>query len=465
MRQLFVLMAVTLVMAAVSTVNVLGAERPNIVFFLVDDLGWADVGCNGSTFHETPNIDKLAASGLRFTDAYTAASICSPTRASLMTGKHPVRVNITDWIPGMKKKGAALQTPEDQHQLDLDEVTLAEALKPAGYRTFFAGKWHLGGPEFGPDKQGFDVYFDPHKNPSKGSPSRGGKGRPHDTKGLTNEALNFMDETAGEKPFFVYLSYYDVHTPIVPEESHLAGYRQKASKLSAAEPIKEHDGVSRPQQDSPEYASMVSAVDDSVGRVLSRLKTLGVENETIVVFFSDNGGLCTKSKPGPTSNLPLRAGKGWLYEGGIRVPLLIRAPGVTSPGTTCSNAVVSMDLYPTLLDLTGLPLLPEQHADGVSLVSQLKEPEQRIDRLLYWHYPHYHGSTWAPGAAIRDGNWKLIEFYEDDSVELYNFTYDRGEQRNLIKQYKADGDRLRARLHAWQKAMGAKLPTRTQKKN
>lgn len=439
------------------------SDFPNVVFLLVDDLGWADVGCNGSSLHRTPHIDALADTGIRFTNAYAAASICSPTRASLMTGKHPVRVNITDWIPGQRRDNVKLETPEDQHFLGLEETTIAEAFGEGGYRTFFAGKWHLGGDAYAPDKQGFDVYFDPHQNPAVGSPRRSNAdvdlGRPHATRELTDAAIEFLGDSTATSPAFVYLSYFDVHTPIIPQQEMLPYYQQRVADLPEKEPIPEHYGVSRPQQDNPEYATMVETVDRSVGRMLASLAELGLADNTIMVFFSDNGGLCTKRNVGPTSNLPLRSGKGWLYEGGIRVPCIIKLPGSERAGTTIDTPIVSMDFYPTLLSLAGLPARPQQTVDGVDLAPLLKQSEAPLRETLYWHYPHYHGSEWRPGAAIRHNDWKLIEFYETGNVELYNLADDPGEQNDLSKQQPERTRTVQSLLHDWQMQIGAKLPT------
>lgn len=450
--------------------------RPNVVFFLVDDLGWADLGCYGSTLHETPHIDKLAASGLRFTDAYTAASICSPTRAAIMSGKHPVRVNITDWIPGGGGgRNAKLNTPEDIHQLPLEEITIGEAFQEAGYATFYTGKWHLGGRGFGPGQQGFETYDDPHQDSSKGSPGQGKtKRRRHGTLEITEETIKFIksrtpDPSAAHSslansraPFFAYVSYYDVHTPIIPVRDRLAHYQDKVARLGPAPmPIVEHDGRSRPRQDNAEYATMVEAVDESVGAILGTLNELKIADHTIVVFYSDNGGLCTKGgSPGPTCNLPLRASKGWLYEGGIRVPLIIRAPGQQLSRPTTPYPVTSMDLYPTLLALAGLPAKPEQHVDGEDFSPVVQGAMvKRSPRQLYWHYPHYHGSSWTPGAAIRDGHWKLVEFYHYGGHELYNLSQDPGELQDLAKSHPETASRLLKKLHAWQQDLDAQMPT------
>ncbi|MFW6114425.1 MAG: sulfatase, partial [bacterium] len=406
------------------------ASQPNFVFFLVDDLGWADLGVQGSTFYETPHIDSLAASGMRFTRAYAAASICSPTRASIMTGRHPVRVDITDWIPGRRApKDAKFLHVNDADKLALSQVTIAEALKESGYQTFFAGKWHLGSEGYLPTDQGFDInigghhrgsppggYYAPWNNPYLEAKEPG----EYLTERLTEESISFMQKRDRSQPFFLYLSYYNVHTPIQPYKKRIDTFQEKAEGLEpqSVPPGEEHEGLSRMRQDNPAYASMVAAVDDSVGAILESLNELGIDDNTVVFFFSDNGGLCTKRRPGPTCNLPLRAGKGWLYEGGIREPMIVRAPDVTRPGSVCDAPVVSMDFFPTILELAGKESRPELHADGTSLVPLLRGQKANEPRKLVWHYPHYHGSTWAPGAAIRHGKWKLIEFYEYDEVEL-----------------------------------------------
>ncbi|MDX1965964.1 MAG: sulfatase [Planctomycetaceae bacterium] len=448
--------------------------RRNFVFFLVDDLGWADVGCNGSTFYETPHIDALAASGMRFTQGYAACPVCSPTRASILTGRHPVRVDITDWIPGQqaaKEANPRFQQVNDRDNLALEEVTIAEALKQEGYQTFFAGKWHLGDAGHLPTDQGFDIniggfnagsppggYYGPWKNPYLKQNFDG----EYLTERLTSESINFLKTRQPEQPFLLYQAFYNVHTPIQPYKKRLPHFAEKAASQFGATkspPLAEHQGKSRTRQDNAEYASMIAAVDDSVGAILQTLKELQIDDETVVVFFSDNGGLCTLKNVGPTLNLPLRSGKGWLYEGGIREPLIIRAPGVTKPGSVCEQPVLSTDFFPTILQLAGLALQPELHADGVSLLPLLRG-EPTIDHPpLYWHYPHYHGSTWTPGAAIRDGDWKLIEFYEYGEVELYNLTDDVGEQHDLSQSKPQKTAELRSKLKDWQTRMHAKMPT------
>ena len=463
-----------------TTTTARGSDQPNFLFFLVDDLGWADVGCNGSTFYQTPHIDSLATSGARFTDGYAAASICSPTRASILTGRHPVRVNITDWIPGMSKTGK-FEKVEDRDNLALSEVTIAETLRDAGYQTFFAGKWHLGEVGHFPEDQGFNINIGGHE---RGSPP-GGYYAPwrnpklvakHDgeylTERLTEETISFINsQRTQDPPFFAYLSYYNVHTPIQPYKKRVGEYEKKLKSLKGETPIiEERNARSRGRQDNAELASMVAAVDDSVGRILAKLDEWQLSDNTVVIFFSDNGGLCTrpanskkngKGAAGPGCNLPLRAGKGWLYEGGIREAAIVRAPG-KAQGIVCNTPMVSTDFYPTILELAGLPLQPELHVDGRSLVPFLDtEPKEQAERELYWHYPHYHGSGWTPGGAIRKGDWKLIEFWEYDDVELYDLSNDIGEQNDLSTQHPEKVIELQLALNNWRTSIGAVMPART----
>ncbi|MEW4455738.1 sulfatase [Bremerella sp. JC817] len=445
-------------------------KRPNFVFFLVDDLGWADLSCYGSTFNESPNIDALAKSGMKFNQAYTACPVCSPTRASIVTGRHPVRVDVTDWIPGNGTIGKFLHV-DDRDNLALEEVTMAEALKEEGYQTFFAGKWHLGEKGHWPNDQGFETnigghhagsppggYYAPWKNPVLEARREG----EYLTERLTEESIHFLEARDQAKPFLLYLCYYNVHTPITPYKKRIEHFEEKAEATFEGETptLKEHEGNSRARQDNAAYASMIAAVDQSVGEIVAKLDELKLDENTVVCFFSDNGGLCTLGgkRVGPTSNLPLRSGKGWLYEGGVRSPMIVKAPGVTQPGTESEAPVVSMDFFPTFLELAGLPLQPNVHNDGESLVGLLKGEKQAEDRTLYWHYPHYHGSAWKPGASIRDGDWKLIEFYEYDTVELYDLSKDPNEQHDLSALMPEKTTQLREKLRTWQKEMNAKMP-------
>lgn len=443
------------------------AEKPNFVFLLVDDLGWMGLGCYGSDFHETPNIDTLAASGVRFTDAYAASPVCSPTRAAIMTGRYPSRVDITDWIPGLVAKQPKLSTPEDRDNLALKETTIAEALKEKGYQTFYAGKWHLGNEGHFPEDQGFDInkgghdkgsppggYYAPFKNPRL-------EDKPDDhylTDRLTDESIAFLDQRDESQPFFIYLAYYTVHTPIQGYDQYDDYFEAKARSLTGnTTPIVEHDGLTHPRQDNAKLAAMTKSLDLSVGRLLKALESRGLDENTVVVFTSDNGGLTTKAAPGPASVLPLRAGKGWCYEGGIRVPLIIRAPGVSQPGHISKELAISMDFFPTILELAGLSKMPRAHQDGISLVKAIQGGKLNRD-TLYWHYPHYHGSTWTPGAAIRSGDWKAIQFYHHEKAELYNLNSDLGETNDLSQSRPEKLQELLVKLEKLQKQSKAKLP-------
>jgi len=456
------------ILSLLASLSLIAKKKTNFVFFLVDDMGMMDLGTYGSTFHETPNIDKLAKTGMKFNYGYAACPVCSPTRASIMTGRHPVRVDITDWIPGSSNnKKNKLLHPQDRDNLALKEVTIAEELKSHGYQTFFAGKWHLGNEGHWPTDQGFDFnigghhrgsppggYYSPWNNPVLKS----NKKDEYLTERLTEESTRFLEKRDTDKPFLLYLSYYNIHTPIQAYRKHIDHYQKKAEKFSGNTPtVQEHSGQTRMRQDNPALASMVSAVDDSVGTLLAKLDELNLSDNTVIIFFSDNGGLSTKPKMGPGSNSPLRAGKGWLYEGGVREPTIIRAPGVTKAGSISNQPIISMDFFPTILKLAGLPLRPKLHADGRSLLPELAGNKGEA-RPLYWHYPHYHGSTWTPGASIRDGDWKLIKFYDYEKIELYNLKNDPSESKDLLGQKPKIAKDLENKLIVWQKRMKAKLP-------
>ncbi len=452
-------------------------RRPNFVFFLVDDLGWKDVGCYGSTFYDTPNIDRLARQGMRFTQAYAASPVCSPTRASIMTGKNPARLHITDWI-GAKRHKKALLSADYVHQLPLEEVTIAEALKEAGYTTGFFGKWHLGKRPYFPENQGFDVnvggceighpgsYFCPYRREKE--PYFQVPGLEDCTEGeyltdrLTDEALRFI-EANRQQPFFVYLAHYAVHVPLQAKDPDVEHYKAKLAQVppaSGPDFERERDAYTKLKQDNPTYAAMIHSVDQSLGRVLDKLEELNLAENTVVIFMSDNGGLSTLLwKWGATANVPLRAGKGWLYEGGIREPMIIKWPGVTHPGSVCQEPVMSTDFYPTILQMAGLPLRPEQHRDGLSLVPLLRGERQHLDReALHWHYPHYHGSGSIPSSAIRVGDWKLIEFYQEHKVELYNLKKDLSERHDLAPEMPDKAEVLRQKLHQWLRSVDAWMP-------
>ncbi|UCF43700.1 MAG: sulfatase-like hydrolase/transferase [Planctomycetota bacterium] len=440
-------------------------KKLNFVFILIDDMGWTDPGCYGSTFYETPNIDKLAAEGMRFTNAYAASPVCSPTRASIMTGKYPARLGITQWI------GAPDKPVKYVHNMPTEEPTIAEALRQAGYTTAFIGKWHLGNKPYYPEHQGFDINIAGNR-----------KGHPHDgyfspynlenlddgpkgeylTDRLTDECLEFLDENS-DKPFLLYLSYYAVHTPMQAKKDLIDKYTSKAEKLPPSDGphyLAEGDNIMTNQvQDHPVYAAMVQSTDESIGRLMNKLEALGLAGNTAVIFMSDNGGLSTrKSKNIPTSNLPLRAGKGWLYEGGIRVPMTIKWPGRVKPPSVCNEPVTSTDFYPTMLQMANLPLRPNQHIDGLSLVPLLTGTGKFDRDAIYWHYPHYHGSGSRPGGAVRAGNYKLIEFYEDNRVELYNLKNDISEKRNLAEKMPQKTAQLKKMLRSWRESVRARMP-------
>ncbi|WP_417382435.1 sulfatase [Gimesia sp.] len=448
----------------------------NFVFILVDDLGYMDVGCNNpQTFYETPHINALAKTGIRFTNGYAANPVCSPTRYSIMTGKYPTRVDATNFFSG-KRAGKYLPAPLND-RMPLSETTIAEALKEQGYSTFFAGKWHLGPTEeFWPEKQGFDInrggwhrggpygggkYFSPYGNPRLTDGPQG----EHLPDRLASETAQFINEHR-EDPFFAYLAFYSVHTPLMGPSPLVTKYKEKAKRLRLTGqhdfadeeqvfPVDEKRRV-RIRQNHAVYAAMVESMDQAVGKVLRQLEESGVAENTVVMLTSDNGGLST-SEGSPTSNMPLRGGKGWLYEGGIREVFLIRWPGGTAPGSVCDEPVISTDFYPTILDLAGLPLKPEQHLDGVSLKGLLQEEESLKRDALYWHYPHYSNQGGIPGGAIRMGDWKLIERFEDGQVHLYHLKEDLGEKQDLAAKYPERVTAMRKQLHKWYQETDAKF--------
>lgn len=452
----------------------LAAAPPNIVFFLVDDLGQRDVGCYGSTFYETPNIDRLAGDGARFTAAYAACPVCSPTRASILTGQWPQRTGVTDFIgapmiPSQWKRNTPSLPAPCTDRLPLSSVTLAESLKAAGYATFFAGKWHLGPEGHWPEDQGFEInkggvelggpytgnrYFSPYKNPRLPD----GPDGEHLPDRLATETAKFI-EANKNRPFFAYFSFYSVHTPLMARKDLLAKYQAKRQRLGLTTQWgREEPREVRLSQDHAVYAAMVEAMDQAVGKVLAKLDELGLRDQTLVIFTSDNGGLST-SEGWPTSNLPLRGGKGWLYEGGIREPLIVRWPGKVKPATTVATPVSSPDFFPTLLAAAGTLPAAGQRLDGVSLLPTLAG-SPGPDRPLFWHYPHYGNQGGAPAAAVRLGDWKLIEWLEDGRVELFQLANDPGEATNLAAAEPERCAQLRRRLHDWQRQVGAVMPAK-----
>ena len=431
---------------------------PNIIFILADDLGYMDIGANNpNTFYETPNIDGLAKRGMRFTQGYAACCVCSPTRASIMTGKYPPRVHVTDFIGG-HRTGKLLPAPNQDH-LALEEVTIAERLRDAGYTNFFAGKWHLGRGAFSPNAQGFGPglagtgqFFYPPGN----IPQPNNRDDPKTTDYIADEAVKFIEANRG-KPFFAYLPFQAVHVPLMTRQNLVEKYKRKAQSAPPDSWGTEGEQKVRLVQNHAVYAAMLEQMDSAIGRVLDALSRNGIAERTILVFMSDNGGLAA-AEGHPTSNLPLRGGKGWPYEGGVREPFIISAPGVTKPGSVCDTPAISMDFYPTLLQLAGLALMPEQHRDGVSLVPLLKGGKLPR-RELFWHYPHYGNQGGSPCGAIRDGDWKLIEWFEDGRLELYNLRDDLSEAKNIAAKNPEKVKQLHARLIAWRKDVNAAMPT------
>lgn len=458
--------------AASPTAATPAKRPPNIVFFLADDLGRQDLGSYGSTFYETPHLDRLAREGARFTDAYAACPVCSPTRASVLTGQWPQRTGITDYIGApqtadWKRNTKQLPAPYAD-RLALAAPTLAKSLKTAGYATFFAGKWHLGPEGWWPENQGFDhnfggidkggpyggkQYFSPYGNPrlTDGPPGE------HLPDRLAAETVKFIAANR-DRPFLVYLPFYDVHTPLMARADLKKKYEEKRTRLGLTDKFgREEPRDVRLTQAHAVYAGMVEAMDLAVGQILTQLDALGLRENTIVVFTSDNGGLST-SEGSPTSNLPLRAGKGWMYEGGIREPLIVRWPGVTQAGSVLAAPVSSPDFFPTFLAAAGAKPAPGQTLDGIDLKPILLGAAAP-DRALFWHYPHYGNQGSAPAAAIRRGPWKLIHWLEDDRVELFDVAADLSEKTDLAAREPARVAALRAELTAWQKNVGAKFPT------
>jgi arylsulfatase A len=432
---------------------------PNIILMLIDDMGWTDLGCYGSKYYETPHIDQLAKDGMKFTQAYSACTVCSPTRAAVLTGKSPARLHITDWIAGHDRPHARLKIPEWTKLLPLEEETLAERLKTHGYTTASIGKWHLGGPEFYPQQQGFDSNIggtDRGSPPSYFSPYsidtlKDGPKNEFLTDRLTNEAIGFIERNKAT-PFFIYLPHYAVHTPIMGKPEVVAKYQAKRAAGGHSNPV---------------YAALVESVDDSVGRLRATLEKEGLWENTIFIFTSDNGGLSgTVSAKGwsrgPTDNSPSRLGKGSAYDGGVHIPLIVTWPGKINPGSECDTPVISYDHVPTLLEATATKLKDGQVVDGESLMPLLTEKGFLKRDAIYWHYPHYHPGSATPYSAIKEGDWKLIEFLETGKVELYNHRRDPGEMQDTSD---IDGDiaqRLTEKLHAWKKEVGAQEPTQNE---
>ncbi len=400
--------------------------RPNIILINADDLGVNDLHVYGRKDQRTPNLDRLASEGMRFSSAYCAQPICSPSRAALMTGKTPARLHLTTYLPGRPDSPAQkVLHPKMRMELPLEERTIAEILKDAGYATAQVGKWHLGN---NPDMQGFDRVFAGHAT-TKPSSTEGGKGEYE----LTAEAETFITANR-ERPFFLYLAHNNPHIP-----------------FDARPDLVEKNAGSW----HPQYAAVIETLDDSIGRVLRKIDELGLQQNTIFIFISDNGGLHVPEggHPPPTHNTPFRAGKGFLYEGGLRVPLIIRWPGRIAPGKATSTPVINTDLLPTLLELAGIPV--PAGLDGQSFARLLRGKGALPARPLYWHFPHYNNQGGRPGGAVREGNWKLVEFYDEGRVELYDLSRDIGETKDLAAQQAGRAKAMRAKLAAWRTSVGA----------
>ncbi len=445
-----------LLLAIILFQNCKEKEKPNIILFFIDDMGWTDLGCYGSDLYETPHIDQLAAEGIKFTNAYSACTVCSPSRAAVMTGKYPARLHLTDWIQGHKRPNAKLKVPDWQMYLDTAEITIADALKTADYVTANFGKWHLGdNPIYWPENQGFDVNIGGYRWGAPGSyfypyhgNKRDGLHPPHLEKGkkgeyltdrLANEAVKFIDQHRDE-PFFIYFPHYAVHTPIQAHDSIAKYFKEKI------QPDSRHTNAT--------YAAMIYSVDQSIGKIRAKLAELGIQDKTAIFFTSDNGGLELRQI---TDNGPIRDGKGSVYEGGVRVPFIALIPGITQPGLVSDIPVIGMDLYPTIMDLAGLNVM---EYDGKNLMPILESFEAQLDRTsLFWHYPHYHNGGATPYSAIRKGDYKLIEFFEDEHLELYNLSEDIGEENNLSASFPEKTKELLNELQNWRVTVKAQYPT------
>lgn len=425
-------------------------KKPNVILFFIDDMGSQDLGCYGSDYYQTPTIDGLAAKGSRFTNAYASCTVCSPTRASLMTGKYPARLHLTDWITGHVKPYAKLRVPDWTMYVPLEEKTLAESLKDAGYATWHVGKWHLGDDEkYWAEHQGFDVniagnfkgapiknkeyngYFSPYGLPRLAD----GPKDEYLTDRLTDEALNLIDKHTSAKPFFLNLAHYGVHTPLQAKADKI----EKFSKL-----------LNRPHpQKNPVYAAMIESVDESLQRILNKLKDKKLLDNTLIIFAADNGTLASVS-----TSKPFREGKGWAYEGGTRTPLIIYWKGVSEGGKLISEPVITMDIYSTILEAAGLK--QDKIIDGRSLLPVIRN-NAHYSRPLFWHYPHYHNDN--PYGAVRLGDWKLIQYFEDNRVELFNLREDVGEAKNLSATNTEKVKELQQMMNSWRTEVGAQMPS------
>lgn len=461
-------------------------NKPNIIFILIDDMGWMDLTCQGSEYYESPNIDSLARDGMLFTDAYAACPVCSPTRASIMAGKYPARIGLTHFIAhhrvahqqGLTEKGKVLGVPYVPY-LSTDEKSMASAFKENGYNTWHLGKWHLGSEDYWPEKHGFDVniggchmghpsgnghYFQPWAIPTIESKP----GDDYLTDRLGDEAANLIMEN-DDTPFFMNMWFYSVHTPIQAKPEKIAKYEKKAKEMGLdkiealvegdyfpSEHKKDKRMIRRVIQSDPVYAAMIEHLDENVGKILDALDKKGIADNTIVIFTSDNGGLST-AEGSPTCNFPLSEGKGWMYEGGTREPMLLRWPAVVEAGVKTDAVITSPDFYPTLLEACGLPLQEQQHVDGKSFLSVLKGNKEFERGSIFWHFPHYANQGGTPGCSVRKGKWKLIEFFEGE-IELYNLTHDISEDHNVADEHPEMVKELLDELHAWQDEVHAIKP-------
>lgn len=449
----------TWLLLSVSAWTAASAEqtKPNFVFLLVDDLGWGDFGCYGAEFYETPHIDDLASDGMLFTNGYAACTVCSPSRAAILTGRYPARLHLTDWITGHVHPHAKLAVPDWNMRVEHDRVLLPEVLKEHGYATGFFGKWHLmpiGQPDFeehDPTHHGFDVnvggrewgqpkgpgkYFSPFAMPNLDD------GNPGDflTDKLTDAAVDFLDAEARKKPFLLYFSYYTLHTPLMAPPELIEKYKDKAKTFENTKNEFLH----------PARASMVEKLDDSVGRIMAKLDELGIAENTVIILTGDNGGNDDRTTGG------LRDFKGFSHEGAVREPLVVKWPGHTQPGSKSDEMVIGTDLYPTMLQIAGLPQRPNEHLDGISIAPLLAGETTTLPRQsLYWHYPHYHRTR--PYSAVRNGDWKLIEFLEDGRLELFNLKTDPLETSDIASENPRKAEELLAELNTWRGDVGAQM--------
>lgn len=460
-------------------------KKPNIIFILADDLGWKDLGCMGSSFYETPNLDRLAREGMRFTDAYAACPVCSPTRASIMTGLYPASVGITNFIGG-NASGYLVSAPYSDH-IEHSEKTLAEELRSTGYSTWHIGKWHLAGrydrssdfkEDHYPDKHGFDIniagceagmphhgYFSPWMLNNLNDGEKGD----YLPDRLTDEAIKLI-KSRNNKPFFLNLWYYLVHVPVEAKREYIEYFQKKKTDLSLndveefeigdyfpCEHKKDKRIVRRLVQSDCTYAAMIKSLDENIGKLIDTLKSEGLYDDTIIFFTSDNGGLST-AEGSPTCNKPLSEGKGWMYEGGTREPLIVKWDGRIIPGSICRTPVTSPDFYPTICEIAGIG--DYKSGDGLSFVRLLEDGKDSYlnERPIFWHYPHYANQGGTPGTSVRKGRYKLIQFYEYDKYELYDIVSDPGETEDISGDMADTFIELKDLLDKWKLSVEAKIP-------